>query len=462
MEITDVKRYEKLHNIVLPKDDASEIGVIGSILVHPEYILKTSYLQPRMFYNRELGCVYHIVYTLFNKGIIEIDNFLIITEIKGNKSYEDMFDELDNVKKDIIEYLDSLKLVSRNTLEEYELLAQNIISASFKRESYIKLHNLSNEIINSEENINNANFKLQQEIADFSKIYICNQEVKTLGEQADRIWQDVMAKRETGFFGFPSKFSELNKYATYEPTELNLFAAPAKTAKSQILSNEAWNLAMSGVPSLYIDRELSTENHMLRFLSYLTGIENRKIKMGELTLKEEKLIKEKLEVIKTLHYTHIYKPISDMGEMYMLIKSLKLKHGIEFLIYDYIKANDGSDGDKEYQKLGKLTDWLKNDIAGSMNLAVIGACQMDRNGTKIADSTKIERNCSTLSYVTRKTKEEMLADTSDAGNLKLRVSFNRNGSIMFDDEYINLVLDGDRCRVEQAKIPFTNGGILPY
>jgi replicative DNA helicase len=449
-----------LHDIELPRDTASESGVIGTLLSSPEYILKASYLQARMFYNRELGCIYHIILSFFNKGIVEIDNFLILTEIEGNKGFKQTFDDLDNITN-IVDFLDSLKLVSRNSIEEYELLAKKVITASFKRESYIKLHTLSKDILNTTEDINVINFTLQQQVADFSKVYICNEEVKTLGEQADQIWDDIMKKRNNGFFGFPSKFEELNNYATYEKQELFLYAAPAKTAKSQILSNEAWNLAIGGVPSLYIDRELSTENHMLRMLAYLTGIENRRLKKGELSLKEESLIKEKLELIKKLPYTHIYKPVTDMGEMFMMIKSLKLKHGIEFLVYDYIKANDGSDGDKEYQKLGRLADWLKNDIAGSLNLAVLGACQMDRGGTKIADSSKIERNCSTLSYVTRKTREEMVADGSDAGNLKLRVAFNRNGGIMDDGDYINLVLDGDRCRVNQAKVSFT-GDSMPY
>lgn len=461
LKISDIKKFEKLQGITLPRDDISETGVIGSILAKPEYILKTSYLQPRMFYNRELGCVYHIVFNLFEKGIVEIDSFLILTEIEGNKGFKDVFENLDNINN-IVDYLESLKLVARNTIEEYDMLANKVLTASFKRESYIKLHTLSKDILNTTEDINATNFKLQQEVADFSKVYICNQEVKTLGEQADKIWEDIMNKRNSGFFGFPSKFTEFNKYATYEKTELALIGAPAKTAKSQILSNEAWNLAINGVPSLYIDRELSTENHMLRMLAFLTGIENRKIKMGELSLKEDLLIREKLELIKTFPFIHIYKPITDMGEMYMMIKSLKLKHGIEFMVYDYVKANDGSDSDKEHQKLGKLTDWLKNDIAGSLDLAILGACQMDRGGTKIADSSKIERNCSTLSYVTRKTREEMVADSSDGGNLKLRVAFNRNGAIMSEEEYINLVLDGDRCRVGQAKIPFKNDGGLPY
>lgn len=460
LKANDIKRYEKLNNIELPRDDISETGLIGTLLVHPEYILKIDYIKPKMFYNRELGCIYFIISNLYAKGIVEIDSFLILNEIEGNKSSKDLFDNISNITN-VPNYLEELKIVARNTPEEYELLANKVITSSFKRESYIKLSILKEEIVTSKEDVNTINFNLQQEVTDFSKIYICNKEILTLGEQADSIWESVLNKRNSGFFGFPSKFKDLNDYATYEKTELNMISAPAKTAKSQILSNEAWELAVSGVPSLYIDREMSTENHMLRMLSYFTGIENRRIKTGELTLQEDKLIREKLETIKKLPYIHIYKPVTEMSEMYMNIKSLKLKHGVEFLVYDYVKANDGSDGDKEYQKLGRLTDWLKNDIAGSLDLAVLGACQSDRTGMKVADSSKIERNCSTLSYVMRKTKEEYINDGGDAGNLKLRIGFSRNGAIMDEDQYLNLLLDGDRCRVEQAKIPFSNGG-LPY
>lgn len=462
MKVSDIKRFEKLNQIDLPKDTISETGVIGTILVHPEFIYKSEYLKPNQFYNREFACIYHIVKTLTDKGINEIDNFLIMAEIEGNAAFKNIINEYQDISKDICGWLDDLKLVARIDLESYELISKKVIANAFKRDSYIKLREMATGVLESKEDINATNFKLQTDIADFSKLYICNDEVRTLGEQADVIWEGIMAKRNSGFFGFPSSFSELNRYATYEKQELLLFSAPAKTAKSQILSNEAWSLTLSGVPTLYIDRELSTENHMLRMLAYLTGIENRRIKTGDISLKEELLIKEKLEFIKKLPYTHIYKPVTDMGEMYATIKNLKLKQGIEFLVYDYVKANDGSDSDKEHQKLGRLVDWLKNDISGSLNLAVLGACQMDRGGTKVADSSKIERNCSTLAYVNRKTKEEMVADGSDSGNLKLKVAFNRNGAIMDEGEYINLSLFGDQCRVIQAKNPFKSDGGLPY
>lgn len=460
MKANDIKKFEKLHKVDLPKDTTSETGVVGTILMHPEYMLKVNYLKSKMFYNRELACIYQVVGDLYNKGIVEIDNFLIANEIEGNKNYKGVIDEFDDISKDVYGWIEDLKLVARNTIEEYELLTSKVVTSAFKRESYIKLHNLSKEIITSEENINEVNYKLQQEVSDFSKVYICNQEILTLSEQVDKIWDGILSKRNDGFFGFPSKFSELNKYMTYEKTELAMIASPGKTGKSQFLANETWNMLLNGVPSLYIDRELSTENHMIRMLAYLTGIDNRKIKEGKTSYAEEKLIKEKLEFIKKLPYVHIYKPVTEMAEMFMLIKSLKLKHGIEFMAYDYVKGNDGSDSDKEYQKLGKLTDWLKNDIAGSLDLAVISACQMDDGGNKVADSQKILRNCSTLGYLTRKSMEEIVTDTKDAGNLKLRVKANRNGEIMNDNEYINLQLLGNQCRLEQAKIPFSES--IPY
>ena len=67
-----------------------------------------------------------------------------------------------------------------------------------------------------------------------------------------------------------------------------------------------------------------------------------------------------------------------------------------------------------------------------------------------------------LSYVRRKTREELVSEGQDAGNLALRVGFSRNGNIMDEEEHINLILDGDKCRVEQAKKAFTCGEPLPY
>jgi hypothetical protein len=220
MKSSDIKKYERLHNIELPKDTISETGVIGTLLMHPEFIYTSEYLKPNQFYNREFACIYHIVKTLTDKGISEIDNFLVMAEIEGNAAFKSIINEYQDISKDVCGWLDDLKLVTRSDTESYELISKKVVTNAFKRDSYIKLREMSNEVLKSEEDINVTNFKLQTDIADFSKIYICNEEVKTLGEQADKIWEGIMSKRGTGFFGFPSVFTEFNKYATYEKTDI--------------------------------------------------------------------------------------------------------------------------------------------------------------------------------------------------------------------------------------------------
>lgn len=460
MKVNDIKSFERRNKIELPKDENIEKSMIGTLLIHPEFILKFEYIKPKFFYNRDLGCIYHVINSLYNESIVEIDNFLIANEIEGNKNFKEVFEN--SGIKNIDKHIEELRLLGRSTIEEYEYMCKKVITMAFKRESFIKLNEISKDILSSDEDINNINYNLQQSVANFSKIYISNDEIKSLGEQADSIWEGIISKRNSGFFGLPSKFEELNKYLTYEKTELVLISAPKKTGKSNILSNEAWHKAINGVPTLYIDREMSTENHMLRMLAFLSGIENRRLKSGELSVKEEMLVREKLKLIKTLPFYHTYEPLANLNELYMKTKSLQLKHGVEFLVYDYVKANQGGDSDKEYQVLGRQTDWLKNEIAGSLNLACLGSAQMDDSGKKVADSQKIERNCSSSIHVVRKTMEEIAIDGKDSGNLKMMVKFNRNGAMTEEDEYINLYLNGNIATVSQAKNPFTCTGDGAY
>lgn len=458
----EVKTFEKQYKIELPKDDLSERGVAATLIVHPTYIMKSDFLKPKNFINRELGAIYYIIDDLFKKGIKEeIDTFTILTEINNKSWIEKTFKEV-NVKN-IPEYIDDLQLLARNTMEEYELIAKNVLSASFKRDAYIKLHSLGKEIVeNTTDDINEANYKLQSDISNFASIYISNKEIKTLGERADEIWNNIQKKRQTGFFGYPSKFSKLNEFATYEPTELVLIGASAKVGKSQVLMNEALHKAMSGIPTLYIDTELSTENQFLRILANLTGIENRRIKEGKTSIEEEKLIKEQIINIKKLPYTHIYMPNISMDQVYMDARQLKITQGLQFIVFDYIKYTNSLTNEKEHQALGSITDALKNRICGELNIAGLTSAQLDRAGTKISDSSKVERYASTICYLHRKTTDEILQDGKECGNMKLTVSFNRNGSMTEENQYINLYMNGDLCRVSQAKIPFTDHNQSPF
>lgn len=85
-----------------------------------------------------------------------------------------------------------------------------------------------------------------------------------------------------------------------------------------------------------------------------------------------------------------------------------------------------------------------------MNIAGIGAAQATSAG-RLADSAKIGRNASTIAIITEKTAEEIATDGVECGNKKLRITLNRNGMQMAEDEYIDLKFDGNHISYEEAQ-----------
>ena len=130
----------------------------------------------------------------------------------------------------------------------------------------------------------------------------------------------------------------------------------------------------------------------------------------------------------------------------------KWKHqaDLQLVIYDYMKYMGEGSASEVSNLLGNMCDFLKNEIAGKLDLAVLAGAQLNRND-EIASSDAIERHCSTSIKWREKTREEIPADGLEGGNFCASIFLNRNGRQHADDEYISIVLDGDHMRIAQAK-----------
>ena len=120
------------------------------------------------------------------------------------------------------------------------------------------------------------------------------------------------------------------------------------------------------------------------------------------------------------------------------------------MVVDYFKSSGDGDAWSSYAELGRFVDMVKNQIAGDMGIAAIGAAQATSTG-KVADSAKIGRNASTICLIQDKTPEEVDMDGVECGNKKLRVILNRNGMQMAPDEYLDLQFDGNHILYTEAK-----------
>ena len=186
-----------------------------------------------------------------------------------------------------------------------------------------------------------------------------------------------------------------------------------------------------------------------RLLANLTGIEIKRIKTGKYSYDEGKTLEKANEWIKNQPFVHMYIPQSTDEEIYAIHKVLKYKMGLEFSIYDYIKSNVTSSSEN-YNVLGQKCDFLKNNVAGELNIAMLAGAQLNRQN-QVADSDKLERYVSTSIFWRDKTSEELAKDGLDCGNFAATVDLNRNGEMMDEEDYVDFKFDGNKMRIVQAE-----------
>lgn len=426
----------------------SESGVIATLIHHPDYIYQSEQLLPNHFTNKENRCVYTAIYGLVTQGIKTIDSYNIIECLRAKEATRAYSEEL--TIEGLQELIEMSDVLARPTIEEYKMLVSNILDASFRRDAYQGLKECQGLCWDT--SVEDLQKKIYNVIDDVMLCYSTVSDVPEFGQQVDTLWEQIEEHQDGRESGIPFKFPTLNEFVTIEKGELVVLGAPPKGAKSMFMLNEAVDLLKRGKSVFYIDSELSSRLFLCRLLSHLTGVEFNRIRKGRYTPEEKARILEAKEWVKTTKFIHLYMPIFDQNAIYTSVKKAMHKFGgLDVLMVDYLKSTGDTDAYSTYAELGKLTDMIKNDIAGAMDIAAIAAAQLNTNNNKLADSAKIARNASTIVLMLDKTPDEVLADGLDCGNKKFIVQLNRNGMQHTQGEYIDLKFDGNIISLEEAK-----------
>lgn len=429
-------------------DNQAEAGVIATLVYHPEFILHTDYLKPSYFYNVENGCIYWAIQELYKNGVETIDAINITNMLNSNRAVKKKIEQYNLT--DMQDFINMSQYACRHTLEEYKLLVNNVVTMSFKRDLNKAVIEIQSACFNSEADLNKLNSLVNTRINKLTEQYITSNEIETFGSRIDDLWKEICDRRtEDGVYGIPSKFPAINEYFTYEPGELVLLKARMKRGKSAFFLNEAIHKIKNGVPTLYLDTEMQDRLFAERLLANLTGIEVKRIKTGRYSYDEGQKLAKANEWLKKQPFVHMYIPQTTDEEIYAIHKVLKYKMNLEFSIFDYIKSNVTSSSEN-YNVLGQKCDFLKNNVAGELNIAMLAGAQLNRQN-QVADSDKLERYVSSSVLWRDKTSEEIAKDGLDCGNFAATIDLNRNGEMMDEEDYIDFKFDGNRMRITQAE-----------
>lgn len=425
----------------------AEAEVIATLVHHPEYILHTDYLKPSHFYNTENGCIYWAIQELYRSGIDTIDPLNISNMLHSNKAVQKKMSEANLT--DMQEVINLSQYMARHTLDEYKLAVNNVRTQAFKRELNKVATEFQSACFNDQMNLQTLNELINKKVSKLSEEYMTNNDIELYGSKVQSLLKEIESRRtKDGVYGLPSKFPGLSEYFTYEPGELVLLKARMKRGKSAFMLNEAVNMIKNGVPTLYYDTEMQDRLFHERLLANLSGITVKDIKTGNYSYEEEQLLRKWNDWLEDKPFVHIYTPIVTDEEIYATHKILKYKMDLKFSIFDYIKSNVTSSSEN-YNVLGARCDFLKNTIAGDLNIALLAGAQLNR-ANQVADSDKLERYASVSLWWRDKTTDEMAVDGMDCGNFCANVDLNRLGEQMDSEDYLDFKFDGNRMRIEQA------------
>jgi replicative DNA helicase len=429
-------------------DTQAEAGIIATLIFNPTYYLHNEQLKHTHFYNKDTSCLYWGISQLVKQGVENIDSINLTTMLNSNEGIKNTFSKYDI---DLDNYINLSKNVARNSLEEYRILVNRVLALAFKRDLHKQLKKYDSICLDvNQDDINVLSRNIYDTINKLNEQYILGEDdINYIGDDLDSIWDEIVSDSKNKDKVLQPKISSLRNYFSYTKGEVIMLVARYKQGKSAVLMNECLYQAQQGHSVAYLDSEMKKKEFIIRAIANLAQVEVRKIKQGSYSSFEEERLREALKVLKSYKIVHKYKPEWRNEDIYSTVKILQNKYGLDFLVFDYIKANDG-DANTLYNKLGQKADYLKNIIAGQLNIAVLTASQLNRQG-EISDSDKLARYVSTVVYWKQKNKSELEGqDWQKIGNATMQVRTNRLGEQMCDDEYIHCCFDGNRMTVWEA------------
>lgn len=377
------------------------------------------------FLRPEHRILYMIVGTLIKRGIKEFDSALIANDAKKNSVLE---------KIGGYEYIDAI-VAGEFGDENIQYYVAKVADASTKYKLHDKLNKHIRELeTNGQNEDRTAREYIDATEGDLMDLSAASKSIKEARDLADGLEELIEYRREhkLEYRGIKTGYEILDRRIDgLVPGTLQIISARPKHGKSTLLSCIAAHVAYTEkIPVLYVDTELPFDQWRDRMVSMLSEVDERVVIHGGYTDAEYRKIQKAQEIISRGKLMHEFMPGYTVDGLIALYKKYKYKEEIGLAIFDYIKEPGKSDfaNRREYQLLGDVTTALK-DLAGEMNIPVLAASQLNREGN-IADSDRLLRYADVLMRLKPRSKEE-LAEIDpyqmDYGTYKLVITDSRRG-----------------------------------
>lgn len=419
MKLSDIRR--------IPHSVEAEQSVIGSLIIDPSCINQIAdKLTAQHFYVEKYAKIYDVIFNMF----LDNRNIDFVTVLEGVKA-QGIFDEAEG--KRVLYEMTQLVPSTKNIAEYAKIIIEK---ASLRK------------LIDACADISEMCFAQSQDTADIldiaeTRIYeIMQSRTNTalthikyaILDSYDKI--NKVANDKNAFLGLQTRYSEIDRMLSgLGKSDLILIAARPGVGKTSFALNIAQNIALDKPKKTIavFSLEMSNEQLANRMLSAQSGIDNMKLRNGELTDDDWVNL---AEASVTLSDTDVY--FDDTANITVAQIKAKLRRlkKLDLIIIDYLQLMSGGGRyDNRTTEVGAISRSLKV-MAKEFNVPVITLSQLNRETEKtkskpqlsnLRESGSIEQDADAIIFLWKPEDEEAAGGSVEV--VKCEVAKNRHGPV---------------------------------
>ena len=365
----------KIGGRVMPHDEVAEKSLLGAVIINNDILPEVlTVVKPRDFYEQRHQTIFQAIVDLYDQHK-PVDLLTLTAELKSKKQLNEIgkasyLAELSNfvpaashakAYADIVERASvRRRLISAGTQIAEKAYEDDVDADNLIGDAERELFEVSDKIVKSD--------------------YVAIDDL--LADAFDRI--DELHRNKGALRGLKTGFRDLDKKtAGFQKGDLIIIGARPAMGKTTFAQNLTYNIATinkKGV--LFFSMEMAANEIIDRMISDVSGVDNWKMRTGNLSDEEFQKIGDAMDEMDGLP---IY--IDDTSSMTIVELRNKARralhdHDIGIVVVDYLQLIQGSDRYKgnRVQEVTEISRGLKI-LARELEIPVVALAQLSRNVT---------------------------------------------------------------------------------
>lgn len=363
--------------IKLPQNFEAEKALLSIILLDQDKLIEViDLLEVKDFYNITSQLIWSAINTLYKRSE-EIDSVSLITEIKKQSEADSQM-----VLREVASYYDSP--ISSSNIKKF---AQEIKNCSLLRQLLLVLEDKSNQTLEQGAEAEKILGELEKDVVMINE-KTTDKRKSEVTDVLQEVKSDIARAEQNGWQGIKTGFEFIDtRIGGLIPSQVWIIGAYTGVGKTFLSLQMMLNILKGGGKVVLFSTEMDRKMNVMRLLGNLAGLGTIKMMKGQLTEEEKasKAVAEK-EIESYKNRLFIYDSVYTTEDIRLKAKKIKLNHGLDVIVVDFIQNLRGSEN--IYERMSKAAIDLQQ-IAQELNITMILVSQVSQASANWKESQEV-------------------------------------------------------------------------